>query len=144
MSSWGAFWSSDGRHNVIVTCLAVSKNKTKMWIQMCLEFPHHLLALYLRLQHHWAGDTLPARVSLGSTFEFEQLVLELRPCQLVDGFGHGVLVVQWLVTGVHNGGAVQKGHVPGAAVERSILMITLYYTVYKQLLIHYRLAFINT
>lgn len=56
--------------------------------------------------------------SLRSTFEFEQLVLQLRPCQLVDAVGHRVLVAERLVAGVHDGGAVQEGHIANAVVER--------------------------
>lgn len=46
-----------------------------------------------------------------STFEFKQLVSELGSCQLMDAVRRGVLVVQRLVAGVHDGGAIQQSNV---------------------------------
>lgn len=55
----------------------------------------------------------------GSTFEFVELLPQLGSCQLMDAVRDGVLVVQRLVAGVHDGGAVELGDVPDAATERN-------------------------
>lgn len=52
------------------------------------------------------------------TFEFEQLVSQLGPRQLMDAVRHWVLVIKRLVAGVHDWGAIQQGHVTSAVVER--------------------------
>lgn len=55
---------------------------------------------------------------LNSTFEFEQLVSQLGPGQVMDAVRNRVLVVQRLVAGVHDGRAVQQSDVTTAVVER--------------------------
>lgn len=49
-----------------------------------------------------------------STFEFEQLIVELRSCQMMDAVRYWVLVMQRLIAGVDDGCAVQQSHVPEA------------------------------
>lgn len=77
-----------------------------------------LISSASRLQPAASQDGLSPPPSLCSTFEFEQLVSQIRPRQLVDSVRHRVLVVERLVAGVHDGGAVQEGHLTNAVAER--------------------------
>lgn len=58
-------------------------------------------------------------VFFSSTFEFVELLPQLASCQLMDAVRNGVLVVQRLVAGVHDGGAVELSNIPNAAIERN-------------------------